>query len=408
MQYIDLARQQARIKKTLDKRMAAVLAHGQYIMGPEVRELEVRLEKMTGAAHCIACASGSIALEMVLAAWGIGPGSLVFTTPFSFIATVEAIARLGATPVFVDINPETYNIDPAKLELAIDAFVGKEHGLDKRREFGQRGVSEYLHKSGAADAPEPRAIITVDLFGNAVDYDAVLALALANRLLVLEDGAQGFGSVYKGRKLCDCGCNAATTSFFPAKPLGCYGDGGAVFSNDDSLARTVDSLRYHGRIDHKHKNENVRLGYNGRLDTLQAAVLLAKLEVFEEELSMRTAVAERYGELLAHASPDIGLPRLTEGCVSNWAQYTIRLPDGVDREGIMAQLAAKDIPVAINYPVSLHLQKSLAYLGYKKGDFPVAEKVCSQVLSLPMHPYLTENEQETVVQALAQAVGKRQ
>lgn len=393
MEYIDLKAQQARIREDLDRRMAAVLAHGQYIMGPEVRELEEALARFTGAAHCIGCASGTNALELVLAAWGIGPGDAVFTTTLSFIATAETIARCGAQPIFIDIDPRTYNLDASRLEDAILAVR-------------ERDCSRHpLPQSALSAALTPRALVVVDLFGNPADYDALLAIAKRHELLVLEDGAQALGGMYKGKMLCNCGCHAATTSFFPAKPLGCYGDGGAVFTNDAGLAELIDSLRYHGRRDARNKNDNVRLGCNGRLDTLQAAILLGKLDIFPEELALRREVAQRYERLLKQNAAHILAPCLTEGGVSNWAQYTVRLPQGLDRAAVMQRLKARGIPSAINYPRAMHQQTCMRCLGYAPDAFPHVQEACARVLSLPMHPYLSENDQQAVVDALTCACG---
>lgn len=393
MEYIDLKAQQARIRENLHRRMAAVLAHGRYVMGPEVRELEGKLAELTGARHCIGCASGTNALELVLAAWGIGPGDAVFTTTLSFIATAETIVKSGAQPVFIDIDPRTFNLDVARLEDAIRAVRERDSALHP------------LPQSALDAALTPRAVVVVDLFGNAAEYDTLLAVAERHGLRVLEDGAQALGGEYRGRMLCNCGCHAATTSFFPAKPLGCYGDGGAVFTNDDDLAALVDSLRYHGRRDAQNKNDNVRLGCNGRLDTLQAAVLLAKLAIFSEELALRREAAQRYERLLRQSAPRILVPCLTEGCVSNWAQYTVRLPEGTDRARVMRALKERGIPSAVNYPKAMHEQTCMRCLGYAPGAFPHARAACARVLSLPMHPYLSEQDQQAVVDALASACG---
>ena len=393
MEYIDLKTQQARIKANLDARMAGVLAHGQYIMGPEVRELENRLATFTGATHCIGCASGTNALELVFAAWGIGQGDAVFTSPLSFIATAETIAKTGATPVFVDIDPVTYNIDATQLDAAIRAVAAQNRSLHP------------LPRAAMERRLSPRAEVVVDLFGNPVDYDTILSMARAHNLLVLEDGAQGFGGIYKGKKLCNCGCDAATTSFFPAKPLGCYGDGGAVFTNDSELAALVDSLRYHGRIDAHNKNDNIRLGCNGRIDTLQAAILLAKLDVFPEEVEARKAVGARYTALLAPYAEKITTPVVTDGGSCIWAQYTVQLPEDSDRAAVMKAMKEKGIPTAVNYPKGMHTQGCLRHLGYTPHDFPRVQALCARVLSLPMHPYLTEVDQCAVVDALVSACG---
>lgn len=391
MSFTDLRIQQQKISADLQARIQAVLAHGHYIMGPEVAELEARLCQFTGAQYCIGCASGTNALELVLSAWGIGAGDAVFTTPFSFTATAETIARTGAVPVFIDIDPRTFNFDVPQLENAILAVQRQDRSLYP------------LPKAALAARLTPRAIVSVDIFGNAMPYDQLLPIAEKHHLLVLEDGAQGFGGGYKGKKLCNCGCHAAATSFFPSKPLGCYGDGGAVFTNDAELAALVDSLRYHGRVDATHKYDNIRLGCNGRLDTLQAAILLAKMAVFEEECSLRRKVAARYTAIL-QGVPQVLAPQETEGAESIWAQYTILLPEGAPRAAIMAGMKEAGVPTAIHYPKGLHTQGCFASFGYTPHDLPVTQAVCSRVLSLPMHPYLSEGDQARVVQALEKAL----
>lgn len=391
MEFIDLKTQQERIRPELWKRICSVLGHGHYIMGPEVAELEQRLAAYVGVKHCISCASGSTALDLVLSAWNIGHGDAVITTPLTFISTAESIARAGAIPVFVDIEPHTFNLNASQLEEAIAAF----HNRASLRHPLPKQVTEKKLKL--------TAIISVDLFGYPADYDTILNVANRHNLLVLEDGAQSFGGRWRGKPLCGCGCNAATTSFFPAKPLGCYGDGGAIFTDDDTWADLVDSLRYHGRADAQDKNNNVRLGMNGRLDTLQAAILLAKLDIFEEEMINRQKVAATYSKLLAHI-PVVTPPASPVAGRSAWAQYTILLPAGADRKKIMLSMKEQGIPTAVNYPRGLHLQKAFEYLGYHPGDFPVTEQVTARVLSLPMHPYLEEKQQRDVIAALTCAL----
>ncbi len=398
MEFIDLKTQQARIKTNLDARMAKVLAHGQYIMGPEVPELEKKLADYVGASYCLGCASGTNALELVLAAWGIGAGDAVFTTPLSFIATAETIARTGAVPVFVDIDAASFNMNAGRLADAIKAVKERDSSLHP------------LPRQALQDRLTPRAVVAVDLFGNPVDYDTILAVAKEHNMLVLEDGAQAFGGEYKGKKLCNCGCHAATASFFPAKPLGCYGDGGAVFTNDASLAAMVDSLRYHGRINAQNKNDNIRLGCNGRLDTLQAAILLAKMDIFPDEVEKRLIAGEKYRQRLqphAGSPEDLVAPSVTEGGVCIWAQYTVQLPKGTDRGTVMKHMKEKGIPTAINYPMGMHTQGCFAYLGYTPHDFPVVQEVAGRVLSLPMHPYLNVGEQELIVSTLVDALRRR-
>lgn len=394
MEFIDLKAQQKRIKTQIDARMSKVLEHGQYIMGPEVRELETKLASYVNAQYCIGCASGTNALELVFAAWGIGKGDAVFTTPLSFIATGETIAKTGAIPIFVDIDPLSFNMDTSRLEDAILAVKKRDRS---QHPLPAQAVEQQLH---------PRVIVAVDLFGNPPDYDSLLSVAQRHNLLVLEDGAQAFGGAYKTRPLCNCGCHAATTSFFPAKPLGCYGDGGAVFTNDSSLASLVDSLRYHGRINAQNKNENIRLGGNGRIDTLQAAILLAKLEIFSDEVGLRQHVAEGYAQRFARrAIPDLLLPTVADTCRSSWAQYTVQLPQKIDRTRVMKLMKDKGIPTFINYPLGMHTQGCFSYLGYTPHDFPVVQAVCQRVLSLPMHPYLSSGDQDSIAETLIQACG---
>lgn len=392
MQFIDLKRQQERILQKIESRIATVFKHGQYIMGPEVAELEENLCQYTQAKHCLGVASGSTALDLVLMAWGIGPGDAVFTTPLSFIATGESIAKTGAIPIFVDINHSTFNLDTSLLEKAIQAVLTQNAALYP---LPLQAIEKQL---------KPKAIVPVDLFGYPADYHTILHTANKYQLKVLEDAAQGFGGFYEENSpLCNCGCTAATTSFFPAKPLGCYGDGGAVFTNNDELAALIDALRYHGRADAQNKNDNIRLGCNGRLDTLQAGILLAKLEIFEEEMQARQNVAAVYTALLAEVPEIISPPAPSKGR-STWAQYTIQLPEGTNRALVMEQMKSAGIPTVINYPKGMHRQGAFAYLKYSEQDFPQVEKVTSRVLSLPMHPYITQAEQEYIVGTLVHAL----
>lgn len=394
MEYIDLKAQFRRIEAKIRERMDKVLAHGQFIMGPEVRELEERLAALTGASHCVTCGSGSMALDLIVMAWGLGPGDAVFTTPLTFIATAESIARAGATPIFVDTGPD-YNLDASHLERAVRAVRAADPSIYP------------LPLAARQNRLRPRAIVAVDLFGHPADYDTILELARKEELLVLEDAAQSLGGSYKGRSVGNCGCHATAVSFFPAKPLGCYGDGGAVLTNDAELGALIDSLRYHGRASAKDKNDNVRLGVNGRLDTLQAAVVLAKLEVFADELQARAVVASRYHTLLATVPGLTPAPLPRTGDATPWAQYTVLLPEGTDRARVMDALRSADIPTAINYPKALHTQGAFAYLGYAAGDFPVVQSLTPRVLSLPMHPYLDEATQTVVVSALHDALVER-
>jgi UDP-2-acetamido-2-deoxy-ribo-hexuluronate aminotransferase len=375
--FIDLKAQQETIRALLEERIRKVLDHGQYIMGPEIKELEEGLADFTCAKHAISCSSGTDALLMVLMAWGVGPGDAVFTTPFTFIATAEVISLLGATPVFVDIDPQTFNMDPAGLKLAIRAV------RENKPEI-------YPLPWNSAAIAVPKAVIPVDLFGLPADYDPILDIAGRENLPVLEDAAQGFGGVYKGRNSGALG-NAGAVSFFPAKPLGCYGDGGAIFTNDEQLARKLYSIRTHGQGAEKY--ENVCIGLNARLDTLQAAILLPKLKIFPRELAARQMVAERYTALLQPATPYISPPFIPAGLQSAWAQYSILCED---RDALQATLKEAGIPSMIYYPKPLHRQKAYAGLGYRESDFPVSEKTCHNILSLPMHPYLQDDQIEMI------------
>ena len=369
LDFIDLKSQQQQISAALAKNIQRVLAHGQYVMGPEVQELETRLAAYVGVKHAISCSSGTDALLMSLMAYGVGPGDAVFTTPFTFIATAEVIQLLGATPVFVDIDPKTFNLDPEALAEAVSRL-------------GQNPGTAHL---------KPKGIIPVDLFGQPADYDRIHTIAQGQGLFVLEDAAQSFGATYKGRRA-GALSETAATSFFPAKPLGCYGDGGAVFTDDDDLAEVLRSIRVHGQGQLKY--EHVRIGLTGRLDTLQAAVLLAKLEIFDQEVTARQRVARQYSEAL-HTVVEV--PFVAPACTSVWAQYSVL---SEHRELLLQKLQAAQIPTAIYYPLPLHLQRAFAHLGYKPGDFPVSESASRRIFSLPMHPYLGQADQERIIQVL--------
>lgn len=401
MDFIDLKTQQQRIKSQLDANIQKVLAHGNYIMGPEIKEIEAKLATYVGVKHAVACASGTDALLMALMALDIGPGDAVFTTPFTFIATAEVISLLGATPVFVDIDPKTFNIDPAKLALAIKALKSNDpsiHPLPK-------AIPSPLVGEGKGEGVRlrPRCIIPVDLFGLTADYDAIDKIAKENKMFVIEDAAQSFGAKYQDKMACAFG-HIACTSFFPAKPLGCYGDGGMCFTDDATLAAALDSIRVHGKGSHKY--DNTRIGINGRLDTLQAAILLAKFAIFPEEVELRNQVAQRYASLLTpHAShsthdPSLLTPYVPAGYTSAWAQYSLLARDEAHRTALMEKLKAAGIPTAIYYPKPLHLQTAFAPLGYKPGAFPVSEDAASRIFSLPMHPYLQESDQNLIINAL--------
>jgi UDP-2-acetamido-2-deoxy-ribo-hexuluronate aminotransferase len=365
MDFIDLKSQYRRIAASVQDRMQAVLSHGQFILGAEHAELETRLAKYVGVKHCIGASSGTDTLLIALMALGIGQDDEVITSPFTFIATGEMIALAGARCAFVDIDPVTYNLDPALLERAITA--------------------------------KTKAIMPVSLYGQCADFDAINAIARRHNLPVIEDGAQSFGAAYRGKRSCGIS-TIGSTSFFPSKPLGAYGDGGALFTDDDHLAKLMREIRVHGQDRRYH---HPRLGLNGRLDTLQAAILLAKLDIFDDEVAARARIGARYSEMIGSAIPSIVTPRLASGCTSVYAQYTVEVPQ---REKVEAAMKARGIPTAVHYPIPLHLQPVFANLNYRAGDFPASERAGERVLSLPMHPYLSEADQDRVVQALKEAV----
>lgn len=374
MQFIDLHAQQKRIREQIDININKVLEHGKYIMGSEVGELERKLGDFVEAKHAIACASGTDALLLALMAYNVGPGDAIFTSPFTFIATAEVISLLGATTVFADIDPITFNVDPSQLEKQIETVTNK-------------------HKQNL----RPKGIIGVDIFGLPADYDAINQIAEKHGLFVIEDAAQSYGAEYNGKKACNL-ADIACTSFFPAKPLGCYGDGGMCFTNDDHLASVMKSLRVHGKGDHKY--DNVRIGINGRLDTLQAAILLAKFDIFPEEIELRNKVAACYSRFLENVSGVIS-PKVPINCTSVWAQYSILAEDGNHRSQLQFKLKDEDIPTAVYYPKPLHRQPAFEDLGYQPDDFPVSDNYAERIFSLPMHPYLSEAEQERIVATLA-------
>jgi len=371
IQFIDLAAQQKHIREGVEKRLLAVLDHGKYIMGPEINEMEALLADYSGVKHCISCANGTDALLMALMAYDIGPGDAVFTTPFTFISTAEVITLLGATPVFVDIDKSTYNIDPAAFEAALECYSGPDSPL------------------------KPRGVIPVDLFGLAADYNPIEAIAKKHGMFVLEDAAQGFGAVYDGRRAGSFG-DVATTSFFPAKPLGCYGDGGAIFCDDDELAEKLKSIRVHGKGSHKY--DNVRIGLNGRLDSMQAGVVLEKMTLFDNEIKLRNEVAARYTAAL---KDHYVTPTVPDGYTSVWAQYSL-LTD--DRDGVMSRLKEYGVPTAIYYPKPLHIQDAFSYLNYKEEQFPKTMEAAKHIFSVPMHPYLQSDEQDFIINALLEVV----
>ena len=370
--FIDLAAQRRRLGKSIDEAVARVLAHCQFINGPEVTALEAALKDFSGAKHVVSCASGTDALLMVLMAKQVGRGDAVLCPSFTFCATGEAVALTGATPVFVDVDETTFNIDAASLK----------RGIATAR---QRGL-------------KPRAVIPVDLFGQSADHDAIGEVAEAEGLFVLDDAAQGFGASYKGRRLGTFGL-ATATSFFPAKPLGCFGDGGAIFTDDDDLAETLRSIRVHGQGSDKY--DNVRLGLTGRLDTIQAAVLIEKLKIFEDEIAARNRVAERYARGLGNV---VTVPRLAPGCSSIFACYTIRLPEGTDRDGFAAALKSQGIPTAIYYTKSMHQQTAYKDFPVADGGLPASERLSDEVISLPVHAYLDEPTQERIIKAVRGAL----
>jgi len=369
--FIDVAAQRRRLGRTVDDAVARVLAHCQFVQGPEVREFEAALAAFAGVRHAIGCASGTDALLLVLMAWEIGRGDAVICPSFTYHATAEMVALLGATPIIGDVAPETFNLDPASCERAI-ATASK------------RGL-------------KPRAIIPVDLFGLPADHDAIGAIAAAHGLLVLDDAAQGFGATHRGKKL-GALATATATSFFPAKPLGCYGDGGAVFTDDDALAARVKSLRLHG--EGADRSEAARIGITGRLDTIQAAVLIEKLKIFPDEIMARNRVAARYSDALAAVA---AVPRVGNESSSVWAQYTLRVAPA-RRDGLAAALKAEGIPTAIYYTKPLHRQPAYRDFPVADGGVPVSEQLSKEVISLPMHAYLEPPVQDRIIDAVCRAL----
>uniref|UniRef100_Q07RM8 DegT/DnrJ/EryC1/StrS aminotransferase n=1 Tax=Rhodopseudomonas palustris (strain BisA53) TaxID=316055 RepID=Q07RM8_RHOP5 len=370
--FIDVASQRRRLGSSIDQAVGRVLNHCLFINGPEVTQLEADLAAFSGAKHVVACSSGTDALLMVLMAKGIGEGDAVLCPTFTFCATGEVVALTGATPVFVDVDEVTFNIDVESLKRGI--LTAKRLGLT------------------------PKAVIPVDLFGQAADHDAIAAVAATEGLFVLDDAAQAFGASYKGKRLGTFGL-ATATSFFPAKPLGCYGDGGAVFTDDDELVQALRSVRVHGQGSDKY--DNIRLGLTARLDTIQAAILIEKLKIFDDEIAARNRVAERYASALGSLAI---VPRLASYATSVWAQYTIRLPKGADRDAFAASLKAKGVPTGIYYPKSMHQQTAYRDFPVAKGGLKVSEKLSNEVISLPMHAYLDEAMQQRVIDAVRVAL----
>ena len=358
IEFIDLKAQQSRIKAEIDAGIQRVLAHGQYILGPEVAELEEKLAAYVGAKYCITCANGTDALQIVQMAFGIGPGDEVITPGFTYISTAETVAVLGATPVYVDVNPKTYNLDVEKLEAAI--------------------------------TPRTKAIIPVSLYGQCADFDAINAIAAKYNLPVIEDAAQSFGATYKDRKSCNLS-TVACTSFFPSKPLGCYGDGGAIFTNDEELAKVIRQVARHGQDRRYH---HVRVGMNSRLDTLQAAILLPKLEILDDEMQARQRVADTYTKLLNEAGI-LKTPFIEAHNSSAWAQYTIQVEM---RDDVQAKLKEQGIPTAVHYPIPLNKQPAVAN---ENAVLPIGDGIAERVMSLPMHPYIMRTNLEKIVRAVS-------
>lgn len=367
MEFIDLNTQYRKYQKEIDSRMRIVMEHGQYIMGPEIEELEKALSEYTGAKHCITVASGTDSLEIALRALNIGPGDEVITVPFSWISTAEVIVAVGATPVFTDIEADTFNMNAELLEDSINENT--------------------------------KAIIPVGLFGQMPNLESINKIASDHNIAVIEDAAQSFGASRNGKKSCG-DTLISSTSFFPAKPLGCYGDGGALFTNDDELAETIRAIRSHGGVKRHH---HTHIGMNGRFDTLQAAVILAKLPYFEDEVNSRSKIGARYSELL---SDFVTTPEIDKGNSHVYAQYTVRVDEN-DRDSIVNTLKEKGIPVGVYYPKCFHEQPVFENLGYKYGDFPESERASREVLSLPMHPFLSEEDQDRVVNTLISIVREK-
>lgn len=362
IEFIDLKTQQASIKDKIDAGIQRVLAHGQYILGPEVAELEEKLAAFVGAKYCITCANGTDALQIAQMALGIGPGDEVITPGFTYIATAETVALLGAKPVYVDVDPRTYNLNPQLLEAAI--------------------------------TPRTKAIIPVSLYGQCADFDAVNSIAEKYGIPVIEDAAQSFGATYKDTKSCNLS-TIATTSFFPSKPLGCYGDGGAIFTNDDELAIVIRQISRHGQ---NRRYNHIRVGVNSRLDTMQAAILLQKLDIFSNEVDLRRSVADKYNQLLL-ASGVTSIPFISENCRSAWAQYTIQV---AGRDAVQEKLAAAGIPTIVHYPIPLNKQPAVADRSYLLN---VGDAISERVLSLPMHPYLVDDDIIYIAKKLKSALG---
>lgn len=372
IEFVDLKKQRARIGDKIDAGMQGVLAHGQFILGPEVKAFEGQLQNFCGAKHAIACSNGTDAIALGLMALQVKPGDAILVPSFTFASTAEVVAWLGATAIFCDVDPDTFNIDTNSMKA----------GLALAKDKGMKAVG----------------VISVDLFGLPADYDAIEALCKDNGLWLICDSAQGFGGVYKGRTTGGIG-TIATTSFFPAKPLGCYGDGGAVFTHDDGIAAILQSLRVHGKGSDKY--DNVRIGMNARLDTIQAAILIEKLAIYPDEIEARNRVAAAYSAGLEEV---VKTPRVPDGLTSVWAQYTLTLPAGIDRAALAASLKDKGIPTAVYYPKPLHQQTAYSRYPAAGGALPVCEDLAGRVISLPMHPYLSQDQIDYICSTFREAL----
>lgn len=372
IEFVDLKKQRARIGDKIDAAIQKVLIHGQFILGPEVKQFEEQLKSFCGAKHAVACSNGTDAIALSLMALKVKPGDAVLCPSFTFAATAEVVAWMGAQPVFVDVLPDTFNMDPNSLEMGIE--TAKKKGL------------------------KPVGAIVVDLFGLPADYDSLEKICDQNGMWVISDSAQGFGGIYKGRTTGNIG-KLATTSFFPAKPLGCYGDGGAVFTNDDDVAAVLQSLRFHGKGSDKY--DNVRIGMNARLDTLQAAILIEKLAIYKDEIQKRNAVASAYTKKLSDVAKT---PKVPLEYSSIWAQYTLTLQEGTDRNALAAALKEKGIPTAVYYPKPLHQQTAYSRFPVAGNGLPVCENLAGRVISLPMHPYLTDAQIDYICDAFRTAL----
>ena len=376
MQFRDLKTQYEHYKNEIDNAVVKVFTESNFISGTQVKQFERRLADYVGMKHCISCANGTDALSLVLTAWNIGKGDAVFVPDFTFFATAEVVSFVGATPIFVDVDPVTFNINPRE--------------LDKK-------ILDVIEKGELT----PKVIIPVDLFGLLADYDSIELIAKKHKLLILEDAAQGFGAEYKGKKACSFG-DAATTSFFPAKPLGCYGDGGAIFTNNDDLAALLESLRVHGKGEDKY--DNIRIGVNSRLDTVQAAILNVKLNAFiVHELNDVNSVYKKYNDRL---SGIVDIPIIPNGYLSSFAQYTIKLKNQKQRDGLKSYLNEHNIPSMIYYTKTMHNQTAFSDLKNSDTDYPVSTNLCKTVLSLPMHPYLTDVEIDFVSKKISEYLNK--